>query len=73
LGAVGMHWCCTFLDPEFSSGHSWPTCMLIIFQIVSHCAKRLCHLNTAVWPNASLLYTCMIFWNISLEDVSHFW
>jgi hypothetical protein len=56
LGAVGMHQHSNFLDCEFSSDHSWPIGMLI-FQTVFPCAKHLCHLNTELWPKASLPYT----------------
>jgi hypothetical protein len=36
------------------------------------CAKCLCHLNTALWPKVSWLYTCLIIWNVSLADFSKF-
>jgi hypothetical protein len=26
----------------------------------------LCHLNTALWPKASMPYACLIIWNVSL-------
>jgi hypothetical protein len=35
LEVVGMHQHCDFVDLEFSSDRSWPTCMLNIFQTVS--------------------------------------
>jgi hypothetical protein len=73
LGAVGMHQRCNFLDLEFSSDRSWPTGMLIIFQTVSPLCKPLCHLNTALWPKASLPYACLIISNVSLADLHNFW
>jgi hypothetical protein len=33
----------------------------------------LCHLNTALWPKASLPYACLIICNISLADLPNFW
>jgi hypothetical protein len=32
------------------------------------CEKHLCHLNTALWPKTSLLYACLIIWNVFLAD-----
>jgi hypothetical protein len=34
-------------------------------------AKPLCHLNTALQPNASW-YACLIMWNVSLADLPNF-
>jgi hypothetical protein len=39
LGVVGIHQRCNFLDLEFSSGCSWLTNMLIIFQTVCPLCK----------------------------------
>jgi hypothetical protein len=38
LGAIGMQQRRNFLDPEFSSDHSWPTGMLIISPVQNVCA-----------------------------------
>jgi hypothetical protein len=35
-------------------------------------AKSLCHLNTALQPNASP-YACLIMWNVLLVDLPNFW
>jgi hypothetical protein len=37
------------------------------------CEKHLCHLNTVLWPKASLPYACLIIWNVSLVDLPNFW
>jgi hypothetical protein len=35
--------------------------------------RRLCHLNTALQPKASLLYAYSIIWNVSVADLPNIW
>jgi hypothetical protein len=67
LVAVGTHQRCNFLDLEFSSDRSSSS------KLSLPCAKRFCHLSTALRPKASSQYACLIMWNVSLADLPNFW
>jgi hypothetical protein len=73
LREAGTHQCCSFLDLWVQFWLVLADRLLIFFRTLSlRFAKCLCHLHTALWTKASLLYACLIAWNVLLVDLSNF-